>query len=155
MKELIVRGGAPLFGTVHIHGAKNSILPVLCAAVLGEGRSVITRCPAISDVDAACEILRFLGAKAERVAESVVVAANGIDRTEIPRELMQKMRASVTFLGALLARSGRGEMYLPGGCVLGTRPIDYHIAALKTLGVTLTEEGDNFCRFQAWGRQRT
>ena len=142
MNTLVIRGGKPLWGVLHMHGAKNSILPILAASVLCPGRSVITRCPELSDVAAAMEILSHLGGSAERLGDAVVVDAKNACKTQIPGELMTKMRASVNFLGALLGRFGEGELTYPGGCTLGKRPIDYHISALKTLGVTMEEQGD-------------
>ena len=142
MEKLIIRGGKPLYGAVEIHGAKNSILPILAAGVLCPDRCVIARCPDILDVSAALEILTHLGCRAEIVGTAVVMDAADAQKTEIPPRLMSKMRASVNFLGALLGRFGRGELSLPGGCSLGARPIDYHINALRSLGVTLEEAGD-------------
>ena len=152
MRTLVVQGGRPLRGELHIHGAKNSILPILSACILSSERNVITRCPKLSDVTAAMEILDAIGCRGERLGEAVVVDASSASRWSIPHHLMGKMRASVTFLGALLGRFGHGEMTYPGGCTLGKRPIDYHIAALKTLGVTLEEEGENL-KF-AWHHRR-
>lgn len=106
-------------------------------------RCVITRCPEISDVSSAVEILRHLGCTAEQVGGSIVVDAAKASAGRISPSLMQKMRASVIFLGALLARFGRAELSLPGGCSLGNRPIDYHISALQQLGVCLSEEGNS------------
>lgn len=145
MERLIVRGGKPLEGTVHIHGAKNSILPILAACVLCPERCVITRCPDILDASAAVEILHHIGCTAERIGSSVVVDATTATGTTIPPDLMGKMRASVNFLGALLGRFGQGTLSMPGGCCLGDRPIDYHIQALKQLGVELREEGRSLC----------
>lgn len=151
MERLIISGGRPLRGTVEIHGAKNSILPILAASVLCPERCVITRCPDILDVSAALEILGHLGCRAGLVGTSVVVDAKDAGKTDIPPHLMRKMRASVNFLGALLGRFGQGELSLPGGCSLGQRPIDYHIGALGALGVVLEEEGE-ILRFR-WPRR--
>lgn len=145
MEKLTICGGKPLRGTVQIHGAKNSVLPILAACVLCPERCVVTRCPDILDVAAAVEILQHLGCAAERIGGSTVVNAANAAQTSISPQLMAKMRASVNFLGALLGRFGRAELSLPGGCSLGNRPIDYHIAALCELGVRLQEEGNRLC----------
>ncbi len=142
MRTLVLQGGRPLKGELHIHGAKNSILPILSACVLTPERNVITRCPKLSDVAAAMEILDAFGCRGERLGEAVVVDSAPAKHWRIEPHLMGKMRASMTFLGALLGRFGHGEMTYPGGCTLGKRPINYHIAALKTLGVTLQEQGE-------------
>lgn len=145
MEKLIICGGRPLRGTVEIHGAKNSVLPILAACVLCPERCVVTRCPDILDVAAAVEILHHLGCAAERIGSSTVVDAAEASETSITPQLMEKMRASVNFLGALLGRFGRAELSLPGGCSLGKRPIDYHIAALGELGVRFQEQGSRLC----------
>ena len=152
MEKLIICGGRPLSGTVDIHGAKNSALPILAACVLCPERCVITRCPAISDVNTAVEILTYLGCSAERMGTSVVVDASEANKTDVPQQLMEKMRASVNFLGALLGRFGACDLSLPGGCSLGERPIDYHIAALSVLGVTMEEDGGRL-KFR-WKKRR-
>ena len=141
MQTLLVRGGRALRGTVRIHGAKNSVLPILAASVLCTEPCTLTDCPALLDVAAAEEILRHLGCRTRRRGETITVDAVGVNRTEIPPCLMEKMRASVIFLGALLGRFGECELSLPGGCNLGSRPIDYHIRALEALGVTAEQYG--------------
>lgn len=148
MSELIVRGGKPLFGVLHVHGAKNSALPILAATVLPASRCVVARCPEITDVFAAGEILRCLGARCERTGETMVVDSSKLEHWHIPAALMEKMRASILFLGALLGRFRRAELTSPGGCALGLRPIDYHLQALQVLGVTVCEESKTL-RF-AW-----
>lgn len=145
MEKMIICGGRPLTGTVEIHGAKNSILPILAACVLCPDRCVITRCPEISDLHTAMRILEHLGCRAEMTGSALVVEPGVLDTTEIPADLMRQMRASVNFLGALLGRLGRCTLSLPGGCSLGSRPIDYHVAALAELGVVLEEDGDRLC----------
>jgi len=140
MSELIVRGGSPLFGVLDIHGAKNSVLPILAATVLPASRCVVTRCPEITDVSAAGEILCCLGARFERTGGAVTVDSSSVENWCIPARLMEKMRASILFLGALLGRFRRAELTPPGGCALGLRPIDYHLQALQNLGVAVCEE---------------
>lgn len=128
-------GGRALGGVVTIHGAKNSILPILAATLVTKSRCVLHNCPDISDLENALAILRCLGCKAERCGTTVEVDTYGADRAEIPVALMRKMRATVIFLGALLARFSRAKLSQPGGCVLGERPIDLHLRGLALMGV--------------------
>ncbi len=148
-----IQGGRPLEGRLTVQGAKNSVLPILAAALLAPGRSVIHNCPDLSDVSAALDILRLLGCRVEREGEAVAVDAAGLKCARIPEGLMRQMRSSVIFLGALLARLGEAELSYPGGCELGPRPIDLHLSALRTLGAEITEEQGNLrCRGGAWLR---
>lgn len=105
--------GAPLYGTVPIHGAKNSVLPILAAAVLCRSPCVLHNCPQIEDVDTALEILKCLGCRSERRGGSLFVDASGMDGCEIPVELAGKMRSSIVFLGPVLARRGKARLALP------------------------------------------
>lgn len=138
----IIQGGRSLSGSVRIHGAKNSVLPILAATVLIEGSCEIRNCPKITDVETACLILTSLGCKVQAEGERITVDASTIRKTEIDASLMQKMRSSVLFLGALLARCGECCLTYPGGCVLGERPIDLHLRAVEQLGGTVTQTGD-------------
>lgn len=143
MEQLYIRGGRPLRGTVRLHGAKNSVLPILAAALLPRcGESQISNCPQIADVEAACAILRGLGAQVRRQDDVICVAAPQTPDDCIPPALMRTMRASVLFLGALLARCGRAQIGLPGGCVLGERPIDLHLQALRQMGAEFVRTPD-------------
>lgn len=141
MSHIILQGGARLEGTLPVQGAKNSVLPILAASILHPGRTVLQGCPHLSDVEASIRILRHLGCRADWEGGDLVVDASGIDRWDIPDHLMREMRSSVIFLGAILARLGWAEMSYPGGCELGPRPIDLHLAALRQLGAELKEEG--------------
>ena len=134
MEVLSVCGGRPLGGTAVIHGAKNSVLPVLAACVLCRSPCVLHNCPNIDDVQSALQILRYLGCTAERSGSTVCVNASHVDTCRVPQELAGKMRSSIIFLGAILSRLGCAELALPGGCPLGARPIDLHIAALRQMG---------------------
>ena len=142
MEAYHISGGRPLMGTIAIHGAKNSVLPVLAACVAAGGRCTLTNCPAISDVETALEILRHLGCRASRSGDTLTVDTAEANRFDIPYILMRRMRAAVIFLGALLARFGRAVITLPGGCVLGRRPIDMHLAGLRHMGAQIEEEGE-------------
>lgn len=135
MRALRVSGGRPLSGCVTVHGAKNSVLPILAASILTDGVSVIHNCPPLTDVDAAVAILRHLGCRVERGGETITVDASTLNRNDIPDRLMREMRSSVIFLGAILARCGEAELSFPGGCELGPRPIDLHLSALCAMGV--------------------
>lgn len=139
MSEITVTGGRKLNGTVRLHGAKNSVLPILAGAALCRGESVIHNCPALSDVDSAIRILEHLGAKVWREGSSVIINTDSIDRYDIPDELMREMRSSIVFLGAIAARNGRAVLSSPGGCELGPRPIDLHLSSLSELGLTIDE----------------
>ena len=139
MREFRVAGGKRLSGEVYIHGAKNSVLPILAATILAPGVSVIHNCPRLSDVTASLAILEHLGCKTARTGDTVTVDAETLTRCDIPDELMREMRSSVIFLGAILARTGRAEMNLPGGCELGPRPIDLHLSAMRALGAEIDE----------------
>lgn len=136
-----ITGRRPLTGGLAVHGAKNSVLPILAACILVPGRCVIENCPRLSDVTATLNILRELGCKAWREGTAVVVDAATVERSEIPEELMREMRSSVIFLGAILARMGRVQLTYPGGCELGPRPIDLHLSALRRMGAQIREEG--------------
>lgn len=135
-------GGRPLEGAVKIHGAKNSVLPILAATLVSGAQYTIDNCPEISDVETALDILRLLGCTARRVGAQVFVDTRNAENREIPAELMKKMRAAIIFLGALLARFGSAALSAPGGCVLGDRPIDLHILGLRLMGADCEDDGE-------------
>ena len=141
MTTYLVEGGCPLEGSVAIHGAKNSVLPMLAACLLAPGECVIRNCPRLSDVEASLAILRHLGCPARREGDAVVVDASAPAAWDVPDALMREMRSSVIFLGAILGRMGRARLCAPGGCELGPRPIDLHLAAIRALGGEIGEEG--------------
>jgi len=143
MSKLWIRGGNRLEGEITVQGAKNSVLPLLAASILAQGEVVLENCPDLADVDSAIDILRHLGAQVRREKDTVHIDPRGICRSEVPPLYMRKMRSSVIFLGAVLARTGSACMSFPGGCELGPRPIDMHLEALRTLGATITEQDDN------------
>ena len=143
MKEIQIRGGNRLEGTVSVHGAKNSVLPILAATLLSGEESVLHNCPDLKDVTASIQILEYLGCRVRREGDTVIVNSGGLVRSDVPDHLMREMRSSVIFLGAILARTGQAHMSFPGGCELGSRPIDLHLSALRTLGASINEEGGN------------
>ena len=141
MGSITIEGGHRLGGDVTVQGAKNSVLPILAATLLCGGECRIRRCPHLSDVDAAADILRYLGCKVDWSDGDLLVDSRVLTRCDIPQTLMRRMRSSVIFLGAILARCGWAELSYPGGCELGPRPIDLHLAALRTLGASIEERG--------------
>ena len=140
-----IQGGRSLSGSLAIHGAKNSVLPILAACLLVPGQCVLHNVPDLSDVSATLDILRLLGCRVDREGDTVVVDASVLSRSDIPEHLMREMRSSVIFLGALLARLGTAELSYPGGCELGSRPVDLHLAALRALGADIQEEQGVLC----------
>lgn len=139
-RKLIVNGGRKLEGELRVHGAKNSALPLLSAAVLAHGETVLHNCPELTDVDAACRILTHLGCRCRRSGSTVTVDSTNVSGYEIPDTLMREMRSSIVFLGAVLGRTGHCRLSFPGGCELGARPIDLHLAALRQMGAEIAEE---------------
>lgn len=139
MSMLMIKGGRPLRGTVSVHGAKNSVLPVLAACCAAGSECRVENCPRITDVDAAISILRCLGCRADISGSTVTVDPTNAARCDIPPHLMREMRSSIAFLGALMARYGHASLSLPGGCELGARPIDLHLAALAKMGAEISE----------------
>ena len=142
MDKLLVTGGTPLHGAITISGSKNASLPILAAALLTDEDVVIRRVPDVSDTNYMVQILTGLGAEVERFSGTVRITAEEISDTA-PYEIVRKMRASVCMMGPLLARKGRCAVALPGGCVIGDRPIDLHIRGLEALGATTEFEGGN------------
>ena len=130
MEKFLIKGENRLEGELSIHGAKNSALPILAASLLS-GECVIHNCPRLTDVDAACNILNYLGSTTKREETSIVVGASNSDNYCIPDDLMRMMRSSIVFLGAIIAKCGRARISMPGGCELGPRPIDLHLSAFR------------------------
>lgn len=137
-----VNGGRRLSGEIQVHGAKNSVLPILAGTLLAKGESVIHNCPDLSDVTATLSILNLLGCKTKREGSTVIIDATTVHGWEIPCDMMQEMRSSVLFLGALLARQKQAQVCAPGGCQLGPRPIDLHLQSFQDLGITICSQGD-------------
>ena len=140
MSIFVVDGGRRLSGEVQPQGSKNSALPILAATLLCRGECVLHNCPRLSDVEASLKILRYIGCSAHREGSTVIVDTGSVDRFDIPAELMHRMRSSIIFLGAMIARFDRVRMSFPGGCELGPRPIDLHLSALREMGVVISEE---------------
>jgi len=140
LEQLIVEGGRPLEGTVRCAGSKNAVLPILAASILSREPLRLTRVPQLSDVGKMLDILRSLGAQGELDGDRLEVSCAGDIRNRAPWELVRQMRGSVCVLGPLLARFGRAEVSLPGGCVFGVRPIDVHLKGLRSLGARVWVE---------------
>jgi UDP-N-acetylglucosamine 1-carboxyvinyltransferase len=141
LEKLLVRGGNKLTGTVQIEGAKNAVLPILAATLLAdEGSSVITNVPELSDVYTINELLKSLNASVEFENNTVKVKAIEKLEFETPIEYVRKMRASFFVMGSLLARNGRAKVALPGGCAIGSRPVELHLKGFEALGATIKVE---------------
>lgn len=140
MEKLIVHGGAQLKGRVNISGSKNSSLPILAATLLTKDTCTIRRVPDLSDTNYMVRILGELGAEVERASGVVVVKAEKI-KSVAPYELVRKMRASICVLGPLTGRLKKCTVSLPGGCVIGDRPVDLHLKGLEALGAQITVDG--------------
>ena len=141
MSHLLIQGGRRLSGEVAVQGAKNSVLPILAATLLTGGEVTLENCPRLRDVDASVRILQALGCSARREACALYVDTSGLSGCTISDILMREMRSSAIFLGAVLARCGEAELSYPGGCELGPRPIDLHLAGLRKLGAEIEECG--------------
>jgi UDP-N-acetylglucosamine 1-carboxyvinyltransferase len=140
MDKILVHGGRKLSGTVNISGSKNSALPILAATLLTKEECVIHHVPDLSDVHFMLQILDHLGAQVERASGTVTVKAEKVT-TEAPYEVVRKMRASVCVLGPLLGREREATVSLPGGCVIGDRPIDLHLRGFEALGAAVRVVG--------------
>lgn len=135
MEKIIVRGGRQLKGTVRVEGAKNAVLPVIAASIMAsKGRSVIHDVPALADVDTMNEVLRYMNVQVINQNHTININAELPLKTEAPFEYVRKMRASVLVLGPLLARYGHAKVAMPGGCAIGSRPIDQHLKGFEAMG---------------------
>lgn len=140
MDKFIITGGKKLKGDVKISGAKNAILPIMTAALLAKGKSVFHNVPHLNDIKMMAHVLRVLGAKVEYENETLSIDTTHADYYEAPYELVSKMRASIYVLGPLLARCGKARVSFPGGCAIGTRPVDLHLKVMEALGAKIEIE---------------
>ncbi|MBQ3434545.1 MAG: UDP-N-acetylglucosamine 1-carboxyvinyltransferase, partial [Selenomonadaceae bacterium] len=141
MERLIIKGGKRLSGTVKISGAKNAVLPVIAATLLGQDRATcLDEVPNLDDVRTISEVLRSLGVKVTHEPQNnkLHVDATSIENITAPYDLVRRMRASFLIMGPLLARLGRAKISLPGGCAIGTRPIDLHLKGFEALGAKIS-----------------
>jgi len=145
LEKLIINGGKPLNGRVRVSSAKNAVLPIIAATMLASTPSRLVEVPHLEDVHTICEVIASLGVKVTRdeAKEEIRFDAANITATEAPYELVRRMRASFLVMGPLLARRGEARISLPGGCAIGSRPIDLHLKAFEALGATI-EMGDGY-----------
>jgi len=137
MEKLIISGGKRLSGTVKISGAKNAVLPIIAASLLGGSPSTLEEIPDLEDVRTFMHVLEHLGVPTQRDADTLMIDSTNITSCEAPYDLVRKMRASFLVMGPLLARRGQAKISLPGGCAIGTRPIDLHLKGFEALGAEI------------------
>lgn len=140
MDAFQIRGSRPLHGETRMYGAKNAALPILAATVMVEDTCVLQGVPDLEDVRVMANILQKLGARVERSGDTVTVDSRRIADTDVPADLMRRMRSSIFLMGPLLARFGEVKISKPGGCVIGQRPIDFHLRGIKALGANVEEQ---------------
>jgi len=140
MDKIVIRGGIPLNGEIKISGAKNAALPLMAACLLTDKPLVLQNVPELSDITSMGELLTQLGVSVDVNHKSTTLCAKSLNGTTAPYDIVRKMRASILVLGPLVARSGEAHVSLPGGCAIGTRPVDLHLKGLEALGATITLE---------------
>lgn len=141
LKSLEIQGGIPLFGEICVQGSKNGVLPILAASLLGEGQVILEHCPDIRDVKDTLQIMKSLGCLIEKTGEIVEIDASNLKNHQIEQNTASRIRSSVLFLGALLGKMKKAVLPQPGGCAIGSRPIDLHLEAMRALGADLREDG--------------
>ena len=144
MKQIKIKGKNKLTGTIRISGAKNAAVALIPAAILSDEDVTICNVPEISDINSLEEILRYLDVKFSRATEPIIINPKDMTNKEIPEDISRKLRASYYFMGALLSKYKKVEMYFPGGCNIGSRPINLHLDGFKKLGATVIEENDKY-----------
>ena len=144
MEKLVVHGGKPLHGTVRVSGAKNAVLPIIVASMLGVTKSTLTEIPKLDDVHTVCDVIHSLGVKIENPCKgTLVLDGSNLNNSVAPYDLVRRMRASFLVMGPLLARQRHAKISLPGGCSIGARPIDLHLKAFEAMGaVSDLADGD-------------
>ena len=140
MDKLLIQGGKRLTGEIVISGAKNAALPILCAGLLTSDQVQLANVPRLQDVSTMLKLLRRMGLRAEQDGDRVSLDGSAISNLEAPYELVKTMRASILVLGPLLARFGEARVSLPGGCAIGSRPVDQHIKGMQAMGAEITIE---------------
>ncbi len=140
-----IYGGNTICGDIDIQGSKNAVLPLMAAALINGGTTILHNCPNISDVKNMAEILKCFGCEIEYEDGDMVIDASGVSSGTVPAQMIKRVRASVLVMGAMIARTGCIELDYPGGCMIGARPVDYHIEALRQLGVNITETDGKIC----------
>ncbi len=161
MDKLVVLGGQPLTGTLHVGGSKNTALPLMAAAVLADGPTTIRNVPSLNDVHTFANVIRVTGCRVSYAPDddadtpdSMVIDGRDVHHYEAPYDLVKQMRASFYMLGALLGRGGRAKVSLPGGCAWGPRPVDLHLRGMEALGAEIREEGGYVYAHAPGGRLR-
>ncbi len=144
MKKITIEGKKELTGMIKISGAKNSAVALIPAAILCDEEVTIKNVPNISDIDALSEILEFINGKIKREKDAMTIDASDIENKEIPEEISKKLRASYYFMSAILGKYKNVEMYFPGGCNIGKRPIDQTLKAFRALGATVIEKDNKY-----------
>src|SRR6266404_2220544 len=134
MDKMVVKGGIQLNGVTAASGAKNSVLPLIFSTLLGDGEHIFHNVPDLVDVKSACSLLEHLGCEISYRDHTLRIIVKGVKAYEAPYDIVRKMRASILVLGPLLARFKEAKVSLPGGCAIGTRPIDLHLEGMKALG---------------------
>lgn len=140
MQNLLIRGGNSLKGQVRISGSKNAILPIMAASILSHGEIILNAVPDLEDIKVMSEVLEILGATIQRRKDVLIINCANIDSFEVPEHISRKMRASNLVMGALLSRFGRAKVAYPGGCAIGSRPMDLHLKGFNSLGYEITDE---------------
>ena len=148
MEKLIIQGGTPLQGRIRVSSAKNAVLPIIAATLLASTPSTLLEIPDLEDVHTICDVIASLGVKVTKDGENITFDASTISAVEAPYDLVRRMRASFLVMGPLLARKGEARIALPGGCAIGSRPIDLHLKAFEALGATITM-GEGFVEAKA------
>ncbi|MDE5538889.1 MAG: UDP-N-acetylglucosamine 1-carboxyvinyltransferase, partial [Bacilli bacterium] len=144
MKQMIIEGNKILSGTIEIDGAKNSAVAIIPASILASGTSAINNVPNISDRDALIDILHLLNCKTNINNDTLTIDTASLNNQVIDSSYSSRLRASYYFMGALLGREKYVEIYIPGGCNIGSRPIDMHLEGFKALGANVESEGDKY-----------
>ena len=142
MNKLVIYGAKKLYGEQTVQGSKNACLPIIIATILTKGENILNRCPVLNDTVNTCKILTMLGCSTKREKDKLIINTKNLYGNEISKHLMNKMRSSIIFLGAILARCKEAIVYFPGGCDIGSRPINLHIFALKKMGIKIKKNGD-------------
>jgi len=150
LEKIIVRGGARLHGNVTVSGSKNAILPIIAASLLADGECHLYDIPKLADVSTISEVIRSLGAAVQMAGNELVIKTDRITNSEAPYEYVRQMRASFLVMGPLLSRGGRARISLPGGCAIGTRPIDLHLKGFEAMGARIVT-GHGFIEAEADG----
>ncbi len=154
MQKFIINGGRRLRGELDLQGSKNSSLPIMAASLLCCGECMLRNCPNLTDVYAASRILNCVGCRCNFFDNNVSVDSSVVEETTVSEDLMREMRSSIIFMGAMLGRTGECTVSIPGGCELGPRPIDMHLAALRKMGVDIRDNGGSIVCKASSGRAK-